>query len=63
MENQENQQQRGGVKGSQCGCFKPSSRLGKMMMKMIKKMCGWQDNEEFSCKDMVNKMNCCSDSK
>ncbi len=63
MEKEEKTQKTDEKKNVQCGCFEPSSRIGKMMMKMMKKMCGSQDKEHFDCESMMSEMKCCSESK
>ena len=60
MENQEKTKQ---TNNPPCGCFESSSFFGKMMMKMMKKMCGSQNNKQFDCESMMNGMNCCTESK
>jgi hypothetical protein len=63
MERKEKTQKTNDEKDCQCGCFEPSSRIGKMMMKMMKKMCGSADESRFDCESMMNKMKCCGESK
>jgi hypothetical protein len=63
MEQKEKKQEKNEEEDWECGCFEPSSRIGKMMMKMMKKMCGPTDKNRFDCESMMNKMNCCGESK
>jgi hypothetical protein len=60
MEKEENTQTTNEEKKGQCGCFEPSSRIGKMMMK---KMCGSMDKDRFDCESMIKEVKCCSESK
>ena len=63
MEKQEKTQNTNEEKDWQCGCFDPSSRIGRMMMKMMKKMCGSQGKGRFDRESMMGEMKCCSESK
>ena len=59
MEQEEKEQKTNEEKNSQCGCFEPSSRLGKMMIKI----CRSQGKERFDCESMLGEMKCCHESK
>ena len=59
MGKQEKTQNTDEEKNSQGGCFEPSSRIGKMMMKMMKKMCGSPGKGRFDCESMMSEMKCC----
>ena len=63
MKNQEKTKQTREENNPPCGCFESSSLFGKMMMKMMKKMCGSQNKEQFDCGSIMNGMNCCTESK
>ena len=63
MEQKEIDQKPNEEKDRQCGCFEPSSRIGKLMIKMMKKMCGSMDKDRFDCESMMKEMKCCSESK
>jgi hypothetical protein len=63
MEQKDKEQKRNEEQDWQCGCFEPSSRIGKMMMKMMKEMCGSADKNQFDCESMMNKMNCFREAK
>ena len=60
MEQDEKTQKTDEKKNVQYGCFEPSSRIGKMMMK---KMCGSQGKGRFDREAMMSEMKCCSESK
>lgn len=60
MENQEKTKQ---TNNPPFGCFESSSFFGKMMMKMMKKMCGSMEKNKFNLESMMKEMNCCSESK
>ncbi|MFC2094021.1 hypothetical protein ACFLSH_00190 [Bacteroidota bacterium] len=59
MERKEKTQETNEEKKEQFGCFEPSSRIGKMMMKMIKKMCGSPGKGRFDCESKMSEMKCC----
>jgi len=63
MEKQEKKQQENEEKDWQFGCFEPSSGIGRMMMKMMKKMCGSRDTEHFDCESMMSELNWCKESR
>jgi len=46
MEQEEKKQQTNEEKSEQCGCFEPSG-MGRMVQKMMNKMCGSEDKHHF----------------
>jgi len=63
MKNEEKKQKKKEEKDCQCGCFEPSSRIGKMMMKTMKRMCGSMGKDRFDCESMISEMKWCKESK
>jgi len=63
MKQEEKEQKTNEENDWQCGCFEPSSKIGRMMMKMMNKMCGSQDKERFDCVSMMSEMKWCKESK
>jgi hypothetical protein len=63
MEQEEKKQKTNEEKGWQFGCCEPSSRIGKMMMKTMKRMCGSMGKGRFDCNSMMSDMKWCKESK
>jgi hypothetical protein len=63
MEQNEKEQKTNQEKEKQWGCFEPSSKVGRIMMKMMNKMCASMGKERFDCESMIKEMKLCKESK
>ena len=63
MEQKEKEQKTNEEMNSICGCFEPSSRIGRMMLKMMNKMCGSPGKARFDCESIMSEMKCFKESK
>jgi len=63
MEQKEKSQKTNEEKNSQYRCFELSSRIGRMMLKMMNKMCGSPGKGRFDCESMMSEMKCFKESK
>lgn len=62
MKKQEKTQQANEKQSPHCGCFEPSSRFGKVMKKIMEKICRSKDNKGFCYNSVMSESNCCSKS-